>query len=114
MASLRSWIRRWFGRPQTSVRVPVVVPARRVVVRRSLRLDRLEDRSVPSAANVAPTLTNFAVTAVLDEGGTAVATGTISDPDVGDTFTLVLNWGDDGASQTVNLAAGTTTFSIQH
>src|SRR5439155_23892850 len=40
--------------------------------------------------------------------------GTVSDPGVLDSFTLVVNWGDGSASQSVSLPAGTTTFSVPH
>jgi PKD repeat protein len=64
--------------------------------------------------NVPPTLSNFTVTPAVTEGGTAFASGTISDPGVLDSFTLLLNWGDGSAAQTVSLPAGTTTFSVPH
>ena len=42
--------------------------------------------------------------------GTAVLSGSFSDPDVLDTHLLSINWGD-GARQTVNLPARVTAFS---
>src|SRR5262249_37305826 len=51
--------------------------------------------------NVAPTLTNFAVTPAISEGGTAFATGTITDPGALGSFTLAITWSD--GSQTRNV-----------
>ncbi len=66
--------------------------------------------------NVAPALSDVAATAA-DEDGTTTLTGTIADPGTPDTFTLTIDWGDPlspGNAQVVNLAAGTTGFSIDH
>ncbi|MCL4876277.1 MAG: DUF11 domain-containing protein [Anaerolineae bacterium] len=64
--------------------------------------------------NVAPTLSNVAVTTPVDEGGVATLTGDITDPGTADTFTLTINWGDGGPDEIVNLPAGSTTFNVTH
>ena len=61
-----------------------------------------------------PTLGNLSLTpASLFPNQVATLTGNISDPGALDTFTLHVNWGD-GAAQTTNYAAGTTSFSLSH
>ena len=65
-------------------------------------------------ANVAPTLNTIAVTASINEGSTATLTGNIVDPGVLDNGTLAITWGDGSPVQTVNYAAGATTFSVPH
>jgi len=64
--------------------------------------------------NVAPALSNLAVTSPIDEGSTVHLTGTISDPGTADSFVLVVDWGDGSAEETFNLAAGTTAFDKTH
>ena len=64
--------------------------------------------------NVAPTLSNVAVTSPVNENGTATLTGNITDPGTLDTFTLAVNWGDGSGPQTVSLAAGASSFSVNH
>ena len=59
--------------------------------------------------NVAPAIT--AVGDVIDEGGTATVSGTITDPGVEDTFTMTIDWGDGLALDVVNLPAGSTSYS---
>ncbi|HRQ41055.1 MAG TPA: PKD domain-containing protein [Chloroflexota bacterium] len=71
------------------------------------------DSAATTISNVAPTLSNVAVTANVDEGGSATLSGNISDPGTQDTFTLVVDWGD-GNSDTFNYPAGTTSFSETH
>eukprot|EP00913_Durusdinium_trenchii_P028471 g26699.t1 len=66
--------------------------------------------------NVAPTL-NTVVATTINENGTTTLTGNIVDPGTLDTLTLTINWGDPlspGNVQVVNLAAGTTSFSVNH
>lgn len=69
---------------------------------------------VLTRANTAPSLAQITATAVTNEGGTIHINGSINDPDVGDSFTFVVNWGDGSAPQTVNLAAGTQLFHVEH
>ena len=61
-----------------------------------------------------PVLSNVAVTSPINENGTAVLSGNISDPNAGDTFTLTVNWGDGSPAQVFNLPAGTTSFGRTH
>jgi uncharacterized repeat protein (TIGR01451 family) len=63
--------------------------------------------------NVDPSLGELSATSPIVEGGTTTLTGTWTDPSPADTFTLVVDWGD-GASDTYNYAAGTTSFSETH
>ena len=63
--------------------------------------------------NVAPTLTNVAVTPQIDEHGVVTLSGGFLDPGTQDTFTLVVNWGE-GLPQTFTYPAGTTSFSETH
>jgi dipeptidyl aminopeptidase/acylaminoacyl peptidase len=65
------------------------------------------------AANSAPLLSNVAITAAVNEGGTATLSGEIADTDSTDGFTLTVNWGD-GAAQVFTYPAGTTAFSETH
>jgi TolB protein len=60
-----------------------------------------------------PVLSNLVVTSPLNEGDTATLTGEIIDPDVDNTFTLDINWGD-GQLQSFDYPAGTTTFELTH
>jgi streptogramin lyase len=63
--------------------------------------------------DVAPVLTNLAVTPVT-EGGTAVVSGNIVDPGIHDTFTITANWGDGSSNDMFNFGAGTTSFNVSH
>jgi hypothetical protein len=65
-------------------------------------------------ANTPPSLTGLSVTSPINEGGTAILSGAITDPDPLDTHTLVVNWGDGSAPQTVNIAAGGNPFPLTH
>ena len=64
--------------------------------------------------NTPPVLTNVAVTSPIIENGMATLSGNITDPDVGDVFSLTVNWGDGSAPQVFNYGAGTTSFSQTH
>ncbi len=64
--------------------------------------------------NVAPTLSNVAITTPIDEGGSTTLSGSITDPGTLDTFSLVVDWGDGTTPQTFPYVAGTTTFSETH
>jgi Ca2+-binding RTX toxin-like protein len=63
--------------------------------------------------NVPPTLSNLAMSSP-DSSGVSNLTGVISDPGTADSFTVVVNWGDGSAPQTLTFAAGTTNFSVPH
>jgi hypothetical protein len=74
-------------------------------------MESLEAREVPAILNVPPSGLTLALSEpTIGENGTAVLSGSFSDPDVLDTHLLTIDWGD-GARQTVNLPAGVTTFS---
>ena len=64
--------------------------------------------------NVAPTLSNLAISSPINENDLATLTGDISDPGTLDTFELTVDWGDGGPLQTISLAAGATSFSVDH
>jgi parallel beta-helix repeat protein len=64
--------------------------------------------------NYPPTLSNVAITSPINESSTAVLSGTITDPDTGDTFSLTVDWGDGSAPQTFNYPAGTISFTESH
>jgi hypothetical protein len=49
----------------------------------------------------------------INEGESITLTGTITDPGLIDSFTLVIDWGD-GLSETVNYPSGTTSFQQPH
>lgn len=52
--------------------------------------------------DAAPAFQNRTLTPTINEGSVATLTGTITEPDAGDTFILVVNWGD-GPSQTYTI-----------
>ncbi len=67
--------------------------------------------------NAVPTFTNVAVTTSINESDTATLTGTVNDVGIGDTFALVVDWGDDGGAVTYPLPAsptGTQDFEFTH
>ena len=69
--------------------------------------------------NTSPTISLDTTVSILENGLTTL-TGTITDPDVSDTFTLALDWGDSlspNNTETFNFdssATGSQTFSIEH
>lgn len=63
--------------------------------------------------NSGTSLASVSVTPVVDENGVATLTGEILDAGTGDSFTLVVDWGE-GVAQTYVLAAGTTAFTQTH
>jgi autotransporter-associated beta strand protein len=60
-----------------------------------------------------PTLSAVSVTSPVFETRPTTLSGTITDPDPLDTFTLQITWGDGSPVQPVNLPAGSTSFSVQ-
>lgn len=64
--------------------------------------------------NTAPGLTDLLATPFVNEGGTVSVSGTILDPDLGDSFTLSINWADGSPTEKFSFAAGTSTFKVQH
>jgi hypothetical protein len=71
------------------------------------------DNEVTFATNEAPALGAVTISNVA-ENGVATLRGTITDPDIGDTFTLEVDWGDTSPVETFNYPAGTTAFSETH
>jgi Tol biopolymer transport system component len=65
------------------------------------------------AANVAPVLNNVTISSPINEGDAATLAGEITDPNLGDTFTLSVDWGD-GSGYTGEYATGTTSFALTH
>ncbi len=69
--------------------------------------------TIVEISNVAPTVTDIAVTSPINENGVAHLTGTISDPGTPDNFTVVVNWGA-GSPVTYSIPAGSTSFDVTH
>lgn len=67
-----------------------------------------------TVVNVKPALSNVAVSLPVLGNGTATLTGNISDPGTLDTFSLTVDWGDGSQPTILPLAAGTTSFNVQH
>jgi hypothetical protein len=68
-----------------------------------------------TAPNTAPTNVIVNVSpATINENDIATVFGSFTDPDAGDTHTVVINWGDGSAYTTLNLAAGVLTYSAAH
>jgi len=51
---------------------------------------------------------------VINEGGGVTLTGTFTDPDAGQTHTVVVDWGDRTAGTTVTVGAGSSNFAVSH
>ena len=65
--------------------------------------------------NIAPRVTGISVSpAVISENDTVTITVTFTDPGAPDTFTATVNWADGSPTQTLALAAGTTSFTASH
>jgi len=64
--------------------------------------------TLPSSLSVAATPTS------INEGGTTTVNGSFTDPDNGDTHTVVVDWGDGSSKASLSLAAGVLTFSASH
>jgi hypothetical protein len=64
--------------------------------------------------NVPPLFSSVAITPSIFANGTAVLTGSFFDPGTLDTFNLAVDWGDGSGAQTLNLAAGSTSFNLSH
>jgi len=65
------------------------------------------------ASNQAPSVVSFGVTAG-NEGGSSSLALTFSDPDVLDTHTVSVAWGDGSSSDPVVVPAGETVFGAEH
>jgi hypothetical protein len=72
------------------------------------------DVTLTTIANTAPRLPSRSITSEITEGGTAILTGQISEPDVGDLFFLEINWGDNSPLETYTFPFGTSSLSIPH
>ena len=66
-----------------------------------------------NVANAAPSVSDLSATPVA-EGGLAVLRGRVADAGAGDALSLTIDWGDGGAAETVQLAAGATAFELAH
>jgi len=69
------------------------------------------DTATVTVNNVAPIISVSGDT--INENGVATVSGTITDPSLLDTFTIVIDWGE-GSPQTYTYPAGTTLFSETH
>ena len=66
-----------------------------------------------SPANVAPVLEDISIDPI-NEGGTATLTATINDGNPGDSFRLLVAWGEGGQPEEVYFPAGTTSIELTH
>ncbi|CAB5147038.1 Alkaline phosphatase (EC [Olavius algarvensis associated proteobacterium Delta 3] len=76
----------------------------------------LVEEGIHLSINVAPVLSLDPVTTI-DENGVATLTGTITDPDAQDTFTMDVVWGDllsPNNEESYFFGAGTTDFTLTH
>ncbi|MBI3870272.1 MAG: hypothetical protein HY299_17240 [Verrucomicrobia bacterium] len=69
---------------------------------------------VLTRVNTAPSLTSITATPFVNEGGAVSVNGVISDPDAGDSFSLLVNWGDGSPEQSFQFAPGTFSFHVDH
>ena len=84
----------------------------------SLVLEDDDTGQTSASANVTvndlpPTLSNLELTSSTNENGLATVSGDISDPNILDSFSLAIEWGD-GLQDAVTLASGTSTFTQTH
>ena len=63
--------------------------------------------------NVAPVLEDVSI-APINEGDTATLTATINDPNQGDSFKLLVAWGEGGQPEEHYFPAGTTSIELTH
>ena len=70
--------------------------------------------AIGAGNNAPPVLSNVGATSPVTEGGTTTLSGSISDANANDTFSLTVDWGDGSAPQVFNYPAGTTSFSETH
>ena len=64
--------------------------------------------------NTTPILSTVIATPGANEGSVIDLNGNITDPDVADTHTLLINWGDGSATESVPLTAGVISFHVSH
>ena len=72
-----------------------------------------EHNSTWSPANVAPLLEDISI-APINEGDTATLRATINDPNPGDSFKLLVAWGEGGQPEEHYFPAGTTSIELTH
>jgi len=66
-------------------------------------------------ANVPPSVTGAGFISPVNENSVGSVTGTISDPGILDTFSVVVDWADGSVPQTfTNLPSGAFTFTHQY
>jgi VCBS repeat-containing protein len=63
--------------------------------------------------NDVPAYTAVSATPTINENGVVILTGSFRDPDLSDTHTLTVNWGE-GSPVNVALGVGVSTFSVTH
>jgi hypothetical protein len=63
--------------------------------------------------NTAPNLGSLTITSPITENESATLNGTIIDPDVGEAFQVIIDWGD-GSAMTTNAVLGPNSFSLSH
>jgi autotransporter-associated beta strand protein len=66
----------------------------------------------PSAPNFPPMIVDAALTPAIDEGDVATLSGQLVDPDLGDTITLTVSWGDGTPVETSH--PGREPFAVTH
>src|SRR6185503_17602046 len=64
--------------------------------------------------NTPASLTSITASPFANEGSHVDLNGVISDPDSGDPFSLVVNWGDGSPVQSFNIPAGSSLFHVDH
>src|SRR5262249_15696010 len=66
----------------------------------------------PSAPNFPPMIVDAALTPAIDEGDVATLSGRLVDPDLSDTLTLTVSWGDGTPVETFH--PGREPFAVTH
>ncbi len=64
--------------------------------------------------STAPTFVEITMTSPVVEGGTATLTGSVFDPDLGDSASLLIHWGDGSNDVVIFNAPGLNEFSVDH
>ncbi|KKM61035.1 hypothetical protein LCGC14_1535800, partial [marine sediment metagenome] len=95
---------------------PTGTPSDEFVITATVSDDSAGDTATTTLTvkNVAPTLSDVLLTPEINEGESAILSGTISDPGTQDTFTLEVDWADGSPLETFTFGAGTTTFAVDH
>lgn len=84
------------------------------MVYRSARplVEQLEDRRVP--ANAVPAIASLHAELTAPNGSTVRLTGSFTDADADDPHSVLIDWQDGSARETVALTPGTRTFQVTH